>query len=119
MVANNPMDRNNKPIAPYITFLVLAKAQVITGKYHEFNLRINRDESEFGFSIVGFKNKEETTGTKVKHKIMAPTKAKLKVMAIGLNILPSIPDKDKIGMKTIKIISCPKMAEFIILEALL
>ena len=38
---------------------------------------------------------------------------------MGLNILPSIPDKDNMGIKTIRIINCPKTAEFIIFEALL
>ena len=68
---------------------------------------------------MGFKKIDATTGTYVKHKSIAPNKAKLNVIAIGLNILPSIPDKDKIGIKTIKIINCPKTAEFIILDALL
>ena len=50
---------------------------------------------------------------------MAPNNAKLNVIAIGLNIFPSTPESDKIGMNTIKIINCPKTAEFIIFEALL
>jgi hypothetical protein len=40
---------------------------------------------------------------------MAPTKAKLKVIAMGLNILPSIPER--IGINTIKMINCPKIAD--------
>jgi hypothetical protein len=39
---------------------------------------------------------------------MAPTKAKLKVIAMGLNILPSIPERERIGINTIKMINCPK-----------
>ena len=50
---------------------------------------------------------------------MAPTKAKLKVIAIGLNIFPSMPVNERIGIKTMSIINCPKIAEFIIFEALL
>ena len=48
---------------------------------------------------------------------MAPINAKLKVRAIGLNIFPSTPLNDKIGIKTISMISCPNTAEFIIFEA--
>ena len=36
---------------------------------------------------------------------------------MGLNIFPSIPDNESMGMNTIKMISCPKMAEFIIKHA--
>jgi hypothetical protein len=36
---------------------------------------------------------------------------------MGLNILPSIPERERIGINTIKMINCPKIAEFIILEA--
>tara|TARA_R110002072_G_scaffold236598_1_gene394162 strand:+ start:29 stop:217 length:189 start_codon:yes stop_codon:yes gene_type:complete len=49
---------------------------------------------------------------------MAPTNAKLKVSAMGLNILPSTPLNDRIGMKTIRMMSWPNMAEFIIFKAL-
>ena len=119
MVANNPMASNNSPNAPYNTFLVFPIAQVIMGKYQELSLRMSLLDKEFGFSGVGFKNKEETTGTYVKQKIIAPNNAKLKVIAIGLNILPSIPDNERIGIKTIRIINWPKIAEFIIFEALL
>jgi hypothetical protein len=45
---------------------------------------------------------------------MAPLKQSI---AIGLNILPSIPERERIGINTIKMINCPKIAEFIILEA--
>ncbi len=45
-------------------------------------------------------------------------RAKLKVCAIGINILPSTPLRERIGIKTIRIINCPKMAEFIIFEEL-
>ena len=38
---------------------------------------------------------------------------------MGLNILPSIPDKERMGINTIRIINWPKTAEFIIFEALL
>ena len=63
MVINRVIATTSKAPAPYNTFLVLINAQVIIGKYQEFNLRINRLEIDFGFSIVGFRNKEETTGT--------------------------------------------------------
>ena len=72
----------------------------------------------FLLGFFGFKNKEETTGTYVKQSSIAPIRAKLKVSAIGLNILPSTPSKVKIGIKIIKMMNCPKMAEFIIFEAL-
>jgi hypothetical protein len=39
---------------------------------------------------------------------MAPTKAKLKVIAMGLNILPSIPERERIGINTIKMITVQK-----------
>src|SRR5690606_13719146 len=80
---------------------------------------INLTDTFFSLFLSGFKNNEETTGTYVRQKSIAPISAKLKVNAIGLNILPSTPLNDKIGMNTIKIMSCPNMAEFIILEALL
>ena len=41
--------------------------------------------------------------------------ANIKVSAIGLNIFPSTPCKARMGTKTIRMISCPKKAEFIIL----
>ena len=69
-------------------------------------------------SFSGFKKIDETTGTYVKHKNIAPISAKLKAIAIGLNILPSTPLSDRIGIKTIKIINCPKTAEVIIFELL-
>ena len=36
---------------------------------------------------------------------------------MGLNILPSTPLSDRMGIKTIRIMSCPNTAEFIILVA--
>ena len=43
--------------------------------------------------------------------------AKPTVIAIGLNILPSMPIKVRIGIYTIKIIISPKVALLLILEA--
>jgi hypothetical protein len=105
MVANNPTAKNNNPKASESTFLVFNNAQDIVGRYHLFNWLINRLEMDLGFSSAGFKIIEATTGTYVKQKIMAPIKAKLKVIAMGLNIFPSTPERDNIGMKTIKIIN--------------
>ena len=48
---------------------------------------------------------------------MAPIRAKLKVSAIGRNILPSTPLSERIGIKTIRMINWPKTAEFMSLEA--
>ncbi len=68
-------------------------------------------------AFPGFKNNAEATGSQVKPMTMAPIIAKEKANAIGRNILPSTPLNESIGMKTIKIITCPKMADFIIFEA--
>ena len=46
---------------------------------------------------------------------MAPIRAKENDSAIGRNILPSTPESERIGMNTIKIMICPKMADFIII----
>ena len=54
-------------------------------------------------TLEGFNINVDITGTYVKHKSIAPIKAKLKVNAIGLNIFPSTPLKDSIGIKTIRI----------------
>ena len=99
------------------TSFLLFNAQCIIGSYLLFNHFIKRTEIFLSDSFDGFKKIEAATGTYVKHNIIAPIKAKLKVNAMGLNIFPSTPLNDRIGIKTIKIISCPKMAEFIILEA--
>ena len=56
-------------------------------------------------------------GNQVKPKNMAPNKAKLNDSAIGRNIFPSTSPSERIGMNTMSMINCPKMAEFIILEA--
>ena len=50
----------------------------------------------------------------MKHINIAPNKAKQNTNAIGINILPSTPESERIGMKTIKIIICPNIAERII-----
>ena len=63
MVENKAIAMKSKATAPYKTFLVLCRAHLITGKYQEFNLLINRCENEFGFSSFGFKNSDAATGT--------------------------------------------------------
>ena len=63
IVLNKIPENTNNARAPYNTFLVLSKAQVIEGRYQEFNFRMSFSEIEFGFSLVGFKNIEATTGT--------------------------------------------------------
>ena len=59
----------------------------------------------FGEVFVGLKKMDDITGTYVNPNIIAPTKAKLKVKAIGLNIFPSTPVKERIGINTINMIS--------------
>ncbi len=58
------------------------------------------------------------TGTHVRQKNMAPSRAKQKARAMGLNILPSTPVSDNTGMKTIMMMSCPKMADLSIFTLL-
>ncbi|MPM87512.1 hypothetical protein SDC9_134608 [bioreactor metagenome] len=49
---------------------------------------------------------------------MAPINAKMNVSAIGRNIFPSTPESESMGIKTMRIISCPKIAEFIMVDEL-
>ncbi len=56
-------------------------------------------------------------GNQVNPKNMAPSNAKLNDSAIGRNIFPSTSPSERMGINTIRIITCPKMAEFIILDA--
>ena len=51
-----------------------------------------------------------------KHNNIAPINAKLNTSAIGRNIFPSTPTNERIGIKTIMIIICPKMADRIIFD---
>ncbi len=66
---------------------------------------INLTEIFLSLCLKGFRNIDEITGTQVRQSSIAPINAKLKVSAIGLNILPSTLLSDKIGIKTIKIIN--------------
>ena len=61
-------------------------------------------------SFSGLRKREEATGNQVSPKNMAPRSAKLNERAIGRNIFPSTPLKERTGMKTIRMITCPKMA---------
>ena len=63
------------------------------------------NENETKKRLEGFRIRDATAGTYVKQKTMAPRSAKLKVSAIGLNILPSTPLNDRIGMKTMRMMS--------------
>ena len=65
----------------------------------------------------GLRKRDDATGNQVIPIIMAPSIAKQKDRAIGLNIFPSTPVRERIGIKTIRIIICPNIADFIILEA--
>jgi hypothetical protein len=102
-VVKSPPKTN--PKAPYSTFFVFAIPSY-TGRYHEFNFLINLLENELGF-LFRFQ-KTRNNGNIGKNKYHGPTKAKLKVIAIGLNILPSIPERERIGINTIKMINCKK-----------
>jgi hypothetical protein len=62
---------------------VLVKAHVLSGMY-QLNFAITDRNRIWVF--FAFRNKEETTGTYVKQKYHCSTNAKLKVIAIGLNI---------------------------------
>ena len=42
---------------------------------------------------------------------MAPSTAKLNVMAMGRNILPSMPVRVMMGMKTVRMMKSPKTAD--------
>ena len=64
----------------------------------------------------GFRKRDEATGNQVRPKIMAPIMAKEKANAIGRNIFPSTPLNERMGIKTTRIITCPKIADFIIFE---
>jgi hypothetical protein len=57
----------------------------MTGGYHEFNVLINLLDKEWGFSSFGFKTRRSYWNIS-KTKNHSATKAKLKVIAMGLNI---------------------------------
>ena len=65
----------------------------------------------------GFISRADTIGTYVRQSRIAPSTAKENVYAIGLNILPLMPERKSIGVKTIKMMSCPKKAECIMVDA--
>ena len=73
----------------------------------------------FAQKIKGSDTVLPLTQTEAENYMNKNKSAKITVCAIGLNILPSIPVNERIGIKTIKIINCPKMAEFIIFDELL
>src|SRR5690606_1541226 len=68
---------------------------------------IRREEIVFFSGSEGLMKRDAITGTYVKQKIMAPINAKQNTRAIGRNILPSTPTRERMGMKTMIIMSCP------------
>src|SRR5690606_23832564 len=95
----------NKSPASEMTIFLFSNAQWMDGLYNLVRNRMILTDMFLSLCLFGFKNMEEMTGTYVKQKIMAPTNAKLNVSAIGLNILPSTPLSDKMGMNTMRMIS--------------
>ena len=67
--------------------------------------------------IFLFKNNALAMGTYVSDNIKAPIMAKNIVIAMGRNILPSIPARVMSGTYTIIIIISPKAAEWRIFDA--
>ena len=59
-------------------------------------------------------NRAEAIGTHVRESIAAPISANDTTCAIGRNILPSIPTSAMMGIYTIRMMICPKVAELII-----
>src|SRR5690606_41649342 len=84
---------------PPTTILADFKTEVRSFSYHFSNQLTALSPQLFFPTGLDFKNKEETAGTYVRHRIIAPSMAKIKVSAIGLNIFPSTPSKVRIGRK--------------------
>ncbi|KAF5039055.1 hypothetical protein DSECCO2_547930 [anaerobic digester metagenome] len=99
------------------TFLLLQQAHLITGVYDFKAIFITQSDVVFLLFRDGLRKREVATGSHVSPIIIAPSIAKQNERAIGLNILPSTPVRERIGIKTISIIICPKIADFIILVA--
>ncbi len=89
---------------------------LITGSYDLWTIFIIHAEISCFFFFPGFRKREAATGSHVRPNIIAPMRAKEKAIAIGWNIFPSTPLNERMGMKTINMITCPKMAEFIIFD---
>ncbi len=49
--------------------------------------------------------------------MIAPITANEKVYAMGENILSLMPVRKRMGVNTMRMISCPKKAEFIMVDA--
>jgi hypothetical protein len=59
--------------------------------------------------------KEDRAGRYQTVKMRDPNKASIMVMAMGLNIFPSIPSKERMGRKTTQMMSTPNNTEVRIL----
>ncbi len=66
--------------------------------------------SLFAWSLGSLTSRAAIAGTKVKEKMNAPTRASMKVAAIGWKVLPSTPSNVRIGAKTNRMITWPNAA---------